>query len=211
MSPRTLLMSATRVVDGLRSVPRTWFLRCRAALLLALCSTVPGTVHAQSGEPQPLSSVTEGTRVRITPRADASGAPGGDRLIGTVREMSADSITFVAGRGSQSALAFSQVALLETSDGVRHRGKRGMLVGFLLGAGTMTALVLSEPQLRDGTAVAYFGAYGGAIGAAVGGLIGLAFREERWRPVAIAPRETRLSVSPMLGGGQRGIGLRVSW
>lgn len=193
-----------------RRTYRTGLCVLHLGVVVTLCALPLAALHAQAVEP--LSSLSEGTRVRITPRSGSSSVASGGRVIGTVQQVGTDSISFLSPGGRPQTLALSQVALLEMSDGMRHYGKRGLGIGFLLGAATMTAIVLAEPLLSPkSSAVPYWGGNAGAAGGMVGGIIGLAIRREAWRPVAPAPGEMRLSVQPLLGAGQWGVGIRLNW
>lgn len=182
----------------------------RLGAVFTLLALPFAAMPAQPTERSPLSSLSEGARVRITPRPGASRLANDERMIGTVRRVSADSFTYFSRMTGAETLAFSQVALLETSDGRGHYGKYGMGVGFVAGAAVGVAMVLAEPLLSPNFPLALYGAaIVGGVGALAGGLIGVATPRELWRPVALA--SAGLSVRPLRGDGQWGVGVRLRW
>lgn len=180
-------------------------------LVLALAATTAG---AQSTVPLPLASLAEGARVRIKAAHGTAGMPSDAAIIGTVRRVTADSLTFVAEASTPITLPLTQIARLDASEGRRRRGNRGMGVGFAVGALSGGLLGYSGGDgyiFTKGEAALFGAAVFGALGTVAGGLIGLTITTDAWRPVAIGAMAGRVSVRPVLGPAATGLSVRLTW
>jgi hypothetical protein len=168
------------------------------ATLFALTLGAPNaTIRAQSRAP-----TFVGERVRISTQSPARRV----RHVGRVVGVTEDSVKLQADdRATVRSIATTDIVALDASRGQRTNGRRGMLIGALVGAGAGAITydaTYREPkcapdnffcwQLEPDRGLGVFAAalVGGVVGLAAGGLVGRAIKTERWvsRPLGAGAR-----------------------
>lgn len=186
--------------------------RCRLASLVVLACfpLLTAPVVAQELAPPRLDTLVHaGSVVKIK-------TTGGQVVHGTVSSVSASSLTF-EGRSER-------IVLLKDIDTVWARvGKRPILLGTLIGAGTGAALILLSDTTADnppctpqewfcgaqfGPSDTLVGAITIAVGAAAGAGVG-ALLPRRMQVVYRAPVTSSITVAPLLTGGRIGVVVSV--
>jgi hypothetical protein len=109
-----------------------------------------------------------GSRVRIL-----SPALGDKKQSGTVISTTPDTLFFrQSAQAPVRALSTSQIARMDIARGTHTRGKRGALIGFLLGAGAGAAIAAATYKPCECFAVDFGRGGDAAIGAVLGGVLG---------------------------------------
>jgi hypothetical protein len=157
-------------------------MKAQLTILLTALLLLTTQASAQDGP-------SEGTRVRIRQKDHPL-------RIGTLRSLSADSVSWLDSSGTQYVLARQNLEL-ERSLGKRPRFWKHLGITMLGGAvagGLISAMTWSEcesteflgcllvPESR-GEAAGYGVLAGAAIGLPIGAIIGAAVKVERWEPV----------------------------
>lgn len=150
-------------------------MRYPVSFVLALCILLPLSQVQAQVLPDP------GARVRIT-RSDSPRA----KVAGVLDRVTGDTL-FVAGQ----PISRSSIGRLEVSEGRRSQWRKGLVFGFLAGAGAgalSSVILLNGIDWSDGNgsevaAVAILAGIGGGAGLLVGGTIGAFTQGDRWRTV----------------------------
>jgi hypothetical protein len=158
---------------------------CAAVLLAARPACVAG---------QELSSLPEGTRLRVNGRCDGCVQAKGDFVAFT-----RDTLWLAVGRGRRAFSSGEIISLDVLLSSSRGRGtSNGFLVGGLAGAGFgLVVGAIAESGGQDvGAPVALISTiFFGGIGAILGGLAGLGSGGEEWEPLPL-PAVPPSSVPP---------------
>ncbi len=183
------------------------------AMLLSPLVLSASLLHAQVASPTVTRTLSEGSRVRVTPtyrqpQLDA------ESVVGEIRQVTRDSLSIVWGEAQTLTLGLAQIARLDVRQGTRTNGKRGMLFGLLAGATAGVVLGLADggdgyfsaDELALGAGVVL-----GTLGAAAGGVIGLVVRTDNWQPVDVAALARGTQVGPVMVDGRLSLGLRLRW
>ncbi len=141
--------------------------------------------------PAPIFGQSVGERLRVK-------IISGITITGTVRSTSENSFDLILSGGGLRPVPFGNILVLERSLGVKNR----MKTGFLIGAGTGTALGVLNGLTWGGATgfgftVALTGTiiWGGGLGL-IGGAIGYFIKTEQWESIPIPSVSSRLKVSP---------------
>ena len=176
-------------------------------ITIALVAAMLGPGAALEAQTAPLSP---GARVRVT-----TSGPSPSRQVGSVLELREDSLVIRPdGRADSLAIPLARVTDIELSRGLRTQGRRGLGVGFLVGAGAGVLIGLTDGDDPPGAFFSFSaeekalmaGSMLGVAGAVVGGLVGLVSRTEKWSRVPLGAATGRVGVAPRPGG----VGLSVS-
>ena len=152
-------------------------LRPFAVLLSTLVAV--SALHAQVA--------TVGERVRITTPSQR----GPFRYVGSVSDVSRDSLTVQSPDVGTRTIAVADITTLEVSRGVRGNGKRGMVYGGLIGVGAGIAVGAATYRKPDcsgsflcpsgrGLDMTAGALVGGVVGLTVGGLWGVSHPSDHW-------------------------------
>lgn len=176
-----------------------------AAFLLTPCVTA-----AAQGQ---TSDVAPGTRIRLTLPCAQTGRPAVGkertecRVEGTLVTWHPDTITLAVAE-SPTSYRLSPMSRLEVYRGRRSHTLAGAGVGFLVGGGTMFALLsgsgstapcdqsANQDAIGSGACLG-LKALGAVAGAGLGALIGGLVRSDRWQEVSV--EHLRVSVAPHTG------------
>jgi hypothetical protein len=162
------------------------------ALLLLVC-LVAVDAQAQTG-PSVIWPVQAGARVRVV-----SPAIGSDAKSGKVVFASADSLSFRPAKEDMTlTIPTANIVGMEVAEGTHTRKAKGMLAGFVIGAGT-GAILGAAAYKKDACAEfcllpdsrAFEATMGGAFVGIVGSVVGLivgAHAVDTWVPVALPGR-----------------------
>jgi len=189
------------------------------ALVVGAAATALSSAAAQTAHDRVAVDLALGARVRVT-------APATGRVVGSLVQVTSDSLRVELASGSSIAFPAAGVSQLELSTGVQRRGWKGAGVGLLVGAGVGGAIGLAtyrrthcdEPLLEtfvcsfvDRTSqqvtVIADAALVGSVGAIVGALIGHAGRES-WVRVPLPRDGTRVGLTS-LRGSSSGLGIAI--
>jgi uncharacterized protein YcfJ len=184
-----------------------------AACLIAL------TACNASLRAQATPSLTPGTRVRVS--APALNLP--EQEEGRILALQNDTmVVWLEGLADTVRLPLAQLATVDVSRGQHPAVRKGVAFGLVLG-GLLGALVgavtYQEPVVRcgflggppgctddffgRGGAVLGGGALGALAGMVVGGVIGAVHGSERWEPVHLGSRQSRVGLSLRPPSGPR--------
>ena len=148
-------------------------------------------------------AINPGTRVRVT-APSVSNKP----LVGTVVAFDADSLV-VQRDTAIRRLSTTSITHLDISQSRKSHTLMGAGIGFLVGAGFATALVLTGDRGGDCADAGYCILIGSAVlgggGAVIGAGIGALVRTDRWAEVPLG--QVRVSLTPDSG---RALTLRAS-
>ena len=160
------------------------------AMLQAVSLVVPVLSAAQSAV-TPDWPPASGSRARIL-----SPVLGDKKQSGTIVSATPDTLFFrQSAQSPAQSLSTSQIASIEIARGTHTRGRKGALIGFLLGAGVgaATAAATYEPcecialDFGRGGSAAFGGFLGGILGAGIGALVGMR-HTDTWVPLEVPRR-----------------------
>ncbi len=192
-------------------VSRTWMCTRRAApvALAVLCLVLPdGGIVAQSSASVPSGVLAPGSRVRVTE------IEGRAPRIGTVHQLTNDSLVIVQRDTDQAAYSLADIARLEVSVRKRTNAIAGMLIGLLVGVtgGYVWGNSQDSDFLFSREETALYGATTlGVLGTIVGGITGLMWQSDVWQVVDMDNRSGRIQLRPMIGARHVGVGVRLQF
>jgi hypothetical protein len=202
----------------------------RLRTFVAYFAVVASAASVRAAAAQAVSTITAGTRIRVTAPGALSPAAQSGRLL----SLRPDSLVLQPdGSASSLVVPHASITELDVSDGRHTRTGRGLAIGLLVGAGAgagIGAATYTAPHCANGNFAQCLGEsiadaggrggralvcglLGGISGTVVGGLIGHAHSTERWRrldgPVASLFRflPNHMSVAP--SGSRVAVKLRI--